>query len=159
MSLTNLYGANYKKSLVTEPFQKVHQGEWGGKELTLVETFTLDADAADQQSVKVGRLPPGAMVLGARIYGPDLGATGTLQLGNSVSINGKATDAAVANSFIKAADSSGQVFDVADGAAAQRGAAIGVRFASSVDVTLLFNGATSGATGLIITVIVKYIVD
>lgn len=158
MGLTNKFGVNFKAALVTVPAARIHQGEYGGKEVTLIDTIVLDADAATLDVVKIGRLPAGAKVLSARVFGADLGGTGTLKLGNSASLDGSLADAAVDNSFILAADSSGQAFDVADGAAAQRGAAIGVtRFTKEVDVELKFVGVTAGATGVTITVIVKYI--
>jgi hypothetical protein len=160
MALTNKYGVNYKAALVTVPPSRIHQGEYGGKQLSLIDTIVLDADAASGDVVKIGRLPAGAKVLSARVFGADLGATGTLKLGNSASMDGSGTDAAVDNSFITAADSSGQAYDVWDGTtAAMRGAAIGVtRFTKEVDVELKFVGATSGATGALITVMLEYIV-
>lgn len=161
MALTNKYGVNFKKSLVTVPPLKVHQGEYGGKIMTMMDSITLDADAADGDVVKVGRIPKGALVLAAKLFGPDLGGAGTLKLGNSASVDGSATDAAVDSAFITAADSSGQAFDVSSGAtAAMRGASIQkVRFASEVDLELKFNGATSGATGLIIYSRIDYVID
>jgi hypothetical protein len=161
MALTNKYGVNYKAALVTVPSARIHQGEYGGKELVLYDKIVLDADAASGDVVKIGRLPAGAKVIGARVFGADLGGTGTLKLGNSASMDGTTDDAADDDSFITAADSSGQAFDVVDGAsAAMRGAAIGlVRFTKEVDVELKFVGVTSGATAVTIYVIVKYIVD
>lgn len=159
--LTNVYGVNYKKSLVTTPAQKVHQGEFGGKKLVMIDQITLDADAADGDTVKVGRLPAGAKVLSARLFGADLGGAGSLKLGNSASLDSSGDDTADDDSFITAADSSGQAYDVSDNAsAAMRGAAIHlVRFVKEVDVLLKFNGVTAGATGAIIYTRVEYIVD
>ncbi len=160
MALTNLYGVNYKAQYVTLPPTTIHQGEAYGKERVMYEKFTLDADAADGDTVVMGRLPAGAKVIGARVFGPDLGGTGTLELGNSVSVDGSATDAADTDSLIDAADSSGQAFDVVDSASSQRGPAIGlVRFTTPVNVTLRFVGVTASATGLIVYMIVRYIVD
>lgn len=161
MALTIKYGANYKTAFVDTPRKMIHQGEYGGKERVCVDSITLDADAADQDTVKIGRLPAGAKVISARVFGPDLGATGTLKLGISASLDGSGDDAADDDAFIKAADSSGQAFDVGDGAtAAMRGASIGlVRNTKECDITLLFNGATSGATGFKVVSIVKYIIE
>lgn len=161
MGLTNKFGVNYKGAYVTIPSVKIHQGENGGRERTLVETFVLDADAADQDTVIMGRLPPGAKVLGARLFGADLGGAGTLRLGTSASVDGSLTDAAAPQGIIVDADSSGQAYDVSDGAsAAMRGASVGlVRNATEVNITLLFNGVTSAATGKQVTMILKYIVE
>lgn len=161
MALTNKNAVHYKAALVTSPSARIHQGDWGGKVRYMEDSITLDADAADGDIVKVGRLPAGAKVIAARVFGADLGGTGTLKLGNSVSVDGSASDAADDDSFIKAADSSGQAFDVADGAsAAMRGAAIQlVRFTKEVDVELKFNGVTSGATGVIIYTRVSYVLE
>ncbi len=160
MALTNVYGVNYKRGLVTVPNKRNHQGDWGGKIHYMEDTITLDADAADTDEVFVGRLPPGAKVIAARVFGADLGATGTLKLGNSASVDGTTDDAADDDSFITGADSSGQAYDVSDGASAtMRGAAIRkVRFTKEVNVKLKFNGATSGATGAVIYVQVLYII-
>ncbi len=161
MALTNLYGVNYKKALVTVPPLKIKQGELGGKKRLLIDSFALDADAAGTEVVIMGRLPKNALVVRARVFGPDLGGTGTLKLGNSVSVDGSGTDAVDDDSFITAADSSGQAFDVSDNAtAAMRGAAIGkVRFSTEVNLTLTFSGATSGATAAVVYTIVEYIID
>jgi hypothetical protein len=82
-----------------------------------------------------------------------------LELGNSASVDSSGDDAADSDSFIDAADSSGQAFDVLDSAAAQRGPAVGIiRFTKEVDVELKFIGATSGATSKVVYMYVKYIV-
>lgn len=161
MAIGSDYGVNYKAALVTVPYVKVHQGEYGGKERVMIDTYVFAAEAADTDTIKLGRLPAGAKVINARVFGPDLGGTGTLKLGNTASVDGSGTDALAATSFIVAADSSGQAFDVGDGAtAAMRGAAIGkVRFSREVDILLTFNGATAAATGATLVCIVKYIVD
>ena len=159
MALTNVYGVNYKAAYQDVPSTKVGGGEKGGVLYILREKFTFDADGGASETVKLGRLPAGAMVLAARVYGPDLGGTGTFELGNSASVNGSAVDALDVDSFIDAGDSSGQAFDVADSASAQRGPAIGIiRFASEVDVILTLTGATSGATGKSIYLDLRYIV-
>lgn len=159
MALGTVNGVNYNNALVAKPPVMVHQGEYGGNEKIMMDTYTLTGDAADGDIVKLGLLPPGAKVLSARIFGADLGGSGTLKLGNGAGSD--AADTAVDNSFITAADSSGQAWDVGDGAtAAMRGAAIATqRFNSAVDLLLKFVGATSGATGVKITSVVKYIVD
>lgn len=153
-------GANYKAALVTVPSARVHQGEWGGKELTMIDTFTYAGEAADGDVINMGRLPAGAKVLGARLFSGDFGGTGTLKLGHTASNDGSLVDAAVDNAYILAADSSGQVFDVADGAAAQRGAEVClVRLNKECDLQVKHVGATASATGKVLTCIVKYIVD
>lgn len=160
MSLTNVYAVNYKAALVTEPGVKIHQGELGGRERVMYDKITLDADAASADEVFMGRLPAGAKVIGARLFGADLGGTGTLLLGNSASVDSSGDDTADDDSFITAADSSGQAYDVVDSASSQRGAAIGlVRFTKPVNVKLKFSGATSGATSKVVYMILKYIVE
>lgn len=156
MAFTDVYGANYRKAYVAEPRQRIQQGEWGGHVKVLREKFTLDADGAAAETVLMGKLPKGAMVLSARIFGPDLGGTGTLALGNAASADG--TEAVDVDGFIASADSSGQAFDVSD--EDSRGASIGIRrFTKEVDVTLTFTGVTASATGLIVYAILEYIVD
>jgi hypothetical protein len=159
MALTDVYGINYKAAYVTVPSSKIGGGEKGGGVQVIREKFTFDADGAASETIKLARLPAGAMVLSARVFGPDLGGTGTFELGNSASVNGSAVDALDVDSFIDAGDSSGQAFDVLDSASAQRGPAIGlVRFASEVDVILTLTGVTSGATSKSIYLVLSYIV-
>jgi hypothetical protein len=159
MALTDVYGVNYKAAYVTVPGSKIGGGEKGGGVQVIREKFTFDADGGASETVKLARLPAGAMVLSARVFGPDLGGTGTFELGNSASVNGSAIDALDVDSFIDAGDSSGQAFDVLDSASAQRGPAIGlVRFSTEVDVILTLTGATSGATSKSIYLVLSYIV-
>jgi hypothetical protein len=158
MALTNVYGVNYLASRVTVPSSKIGGGENGGVKYVIREKFTFDADGGSSETVKLARLPAGAMVVAARVFGPDLGGTGTFELGNSASVDGSATDALDVDSFIDAGDSSGQAFDVSDKDSAQRGPAIGlVRFSTPVDVILTLTGATSGATSKSIYMILEYI--
>tara|TARA_R110000868_G_scaffold268290_1_gene527507 strand:- start:864 stop:1346 length:483 start_codon:yes stop_codon:yes gene_type:complete len=160
MALTDVYGINYKSAFVTVPSSKITKGEAYGREHVMYEKFTFDADGAASETIKLGRLPAGAKVISARVFGPDLGGTGTFELGNSASVDGSATDALDVDSFIDAGDSSGQAFDVLDSASAQRGPAIGlVRFSTEVDVILTLTGATSGASTKSIYMILRYIVD
>jgi hypothetical protein len=156
-----LNGVNYQNALAATPPVRIHQGEWGGKERVTMDTYTLLGDAADGDTILMGRLPSGAKVTGARVFGADNGGTGTLKLGHTANVSGPAgTDAALDNAYILAADSSGQAYDVSDGASGQRGADIGlVRYTNEVDVQLKFSGVTSGATGNVITVIVKYVLE
>jgi hypothetical protein len=160
MALTNVYGTNYKSAYVTVPNSKIHQGEAGGRVRCLYESFTFDADGGASETVYMGRLPAGAKVLSARVFGVDMGGTGTAELGNSASVDGSATDAADVDSFLDAIDHSGQAFDVSDLTASQRGPAIGlVRFTREVNVILTLTGATSGATGKVYYMIMTYIVE
>lgn len=160
MALTDVYGVNYKKSQVTVPYSKIHQGENGGRVRCLREKFTFDADGAAAETIYLGRLPAGAMVLSARVYGPDMGGTGTFELGNSASVDGSGTDAVDVDSFIDAGDWSGQAFDVLDSNSSQRGPAIGIiRFSTEVNVILTTTGVTSGATGKSIYMDLRYIVE
>jgi hypothetical protein len=160
MALTNVYGNNYNDAYVESPQTKIHQGERGGRVKVMYESFTFDADGAASETVYLGRLPKGAKVLSARVFGPDLGGTGTSELGNSASVDGSATDAADVDAFIDAIDHSGQAFDVSDSASSQRGPAIGlVRFSTEVNVIWTLTGATSGATSKIVYMILTYVVD
>jgi hypothetical protein len=160
MALTDVYGANYKAAYVTVPSSK-NNGERGAPVRCMLESFTFDADGAASETVYMGRLPAGAKVLSCRLYGPDLGGTGTIEVGNSASVDGSATDAADVDSFIDSVDGSGQAFDTSDNSAASnRGPSIGItRFSTDVNVILTFTGATSGATGKIIYLDLKYIVE
>jgi hypothetical protein len=160
MAFTVKTGTNYTSSFVTVPSSK-NNGENGAPVRKLWESFTLDADAAASETVIMGRLPAGAKVIMCRLYGPDLGGTGTIEVGNSVSVDGSATDALDVDSFIDAVDSSGQAFDTSDNSsAANRGPAIGlIRFSTEVNVILTFTGATSGATAKIIYLDLSYIVE
>lgn len=158
MALTDVYGVNYRKAYVDTPPTKIHQGEWGGRVRVLREKFTFDGDGGASETIKLGKLPKGAMVLSARVFGPDLGGTGTFELGNAASEDG--VEAVDLDGFIDAGDSSGQAFDVSDKDTSQRGPSIGIRrFASEVDVILTLTGATSSTATKSIYMIMTYITD
>lgn len=160
MALTITTGINYTAAYVTVPSSKYNAGDNKGGVRVMYEKFTFDADGAASETVIMGRLPAGAKVLSARVFGVDMGATGTAELGNSVSVDGSATDALDVDSFLDAIDHSGQAFDVVDSASAQRGPAIGlIRFATEVNVILTLTGATSGATGKSYYMILTYTIN
>lgn len=159
MALTNVYGVNYLASLVTVPSSKIGQGEHGGRKYIMREKFTFDADTGAAETIYLGRLPAGSMVLNCRVYGPDMGGTGTFTVGNSASVDGSAEDAALVTSFIAAGDWSGAAFDINDSQASARGGAIGItRFSKEVDVILSNTGVTSGASTKSIYLLLEYIV-
>jgi hypothetical protein len=156
MALTNVYGVNYANT-VAVPAVKVNNGEYGGQEHVIRESFTLDADAGGTETVYMGKLPAGAMVISARLFGADLGGSATFELGNAASAD--AVEAVDIDGFIDAGDPSGAAYDILDSAASTRGASIGIRrFASPVDIILTFGAATSGATGKIVYMVLKYII-
>ncbi len=160
MALTNVYGTNYKAAYVTVPHSKINSGYEKGQVYSMYESFTFDADGGASETVYMGKLPSGATVMSARVFGVDMGGTGTAELGNAASTDAAATEAIDVDGFLDAIDHSGQAFDVVDSASAQRGPSIGLRkFLAPVDVILTLTGATASATNKVYYMILTYVVD
>lgn len=159
MAFTNVYAANYKNAFQDSPAVKIQQGEYGGRKLVMYDQFTLDADGGASETVYFGRLPKGALVLNARLFtDSDLGGTGTIELGHTAGLNDSTAETLNVDAFLEAADASGQAEDVISSESAQRGSRIGgTRLADEVDVIATFTGATSSATGAVVTVILEYV--
>lgn len=141
MALGTVNGVN-AALIAAVPSNKIGPGEVNGYRTMLYDEYVLTGEAADGDLVNMGALiPAGARVMSAVVKGPDLGATGTLNLGNLASAD--ASEGASATGFISGADSSGQAFQVSGA-----GTNIGHKFLQPVQAQLKFVGATSGATGL-----------
>lgn len=147
--MSTLYGRNYDE--VYNNNGKVDPGEYNGHKKVLFEDYTFVAEASSADILKLGKLPKGARVLSATLKSPDLGGTGTIDVGTLANDEG---DAADQDGFIAAADASGQAVQQAGS-----GANIGKKFSGETVVQAYFNGATGSATGKTIQVWIEYIVD
>jgi hypothetical protein len=148
--MATLYGVN---AALIVAGSKAGKGEVNGHVKTLFDEITMTAEAANGDVLKIGPgLPKGARVLRALVKCPDLGGTGTLELGNAVGAD--AVEAADSDAFASL-DASGQALQDANDA----GAGILHKYLEAVDVELKFVGATASATGKLIQVAVQYIVD
>ena len=146
--MSTLYGRNYDE--VYNDNGKVSPGEYNGHKKVMFEDYTFAAEASSADTLKLGKLPKGARVLSCTLKSPDLGGTGTIDVGTQA--NG--TESADQDGFIAAADASGQAVQQAGS-----GANIGVKFSAETVVQAYFSGATGSATGKTIKVWIEYIVD
>jgi hypothetical protein len=148
-----LQGVNAAIAQDVNGAKKIPSGEHKGKERILFDEYTFLAEAANNDTLDIGgKLPAGARVVGAVVNSPDLGGTGTLNLGFSA--NG--VDAADDDAFIAGADASGQAVLAQPGAGV---AGIGKQFAADTQVQLKFVGATASATGKKIQSWIRYVLD
>jgi hypothetical protein len=148
--MATVYGKNFGNAYNAKPAVNYPPGEFNGLPHVIYDEYTLLADAGNGDIVKMGRLPKGARIIGAKVIGPDLGGTGTLNLGHT-------TDgvlSAQAAGFISGADSSGQAFAVSGA-----GVSLGQKLSAEVDIELTFVGVTASATGKKVQTIVEYILD
>lgn len=146
--MSTLYGRNYDE--VYNNNGKVDPGEYNGHKKVMFEDYTFAAEASSADIIKLGKLPKGARVLSATLKSPDLGGTGTIDVGTAD--NG--TESADQDGFIAAADASGQAVQQAGS-----GAYIGQKFSEETVVQAYMNGATGSATGKTIKCWIEYIVD
>lgn len=146
--MSTLYGRNYDE--VYNNNGKVDPGEYNGHKKVMFEDYTFAAEASSADIIKLGKLPKGARVLLCTLKSPDLGGTGTIDIGTTD--NG--TEPADQDGFIAAADASGQAVQQAGS-----GAYIGQKFSEETVVQAYMNGATGSATGKTIKVWLEYIVD
>lgn len=144
-----LYGKN---ATLIRANKKAGVGEINGHVKTMYDEYTLLADAANLDTVDIGApLPKGARVLSCVLKAPDLGGTGTVDVGTLLNSAG---DAADADGFIAAGDTSGQASQISGS-----GAYIGKKFAAETQTRLTFNGVTASASGKVVQVWINYIVD
>lgn len=146
--MSTLYGLNYDRAYNKNRMMGV--GEYNGHKKVMYDELTFAAEAANNDILKVGKLPKGARVLSCTVKSPDLGGTGTLNIGTPS--NG--VEAADADGFVVGADASGQAVQ-----ASGNGANIGVKFSAETDIEVTFVGATASATGKKLQVWTEYIVD
>lgn len=148
--MSTVYGLNYTAAYVNNG--KIRPGEQNGHKKVLFEEYTFAAELLSGSTLKIGKLPKGARVISATLKSPDLGGTGTIDVGTLASDGG---DAADPDAFIAAADASGQaVHSVGAGAGL-----LAVKYAGEVVVEALFTGGTVSATGKTIRFAIEYIVD
>lgn len=144
-----LYGKN---ATLIRANKKVAPGEVNGHSKHMYEEYTFPAEAANADTLDLGApLPKGARVLSCVLKAPDLGGTGTVDVGH---VTNAAGEAGVAAGFISAADTSGQASQTSGS-----GASIGKKFSAETQVRLTFTGVTASATGKVIQVWLSYIVD
>jgi len=144
-----LYGKN---ATLLRANKKAGVGEVNGHVKTMYDEFTFTGEAANADTLDIGApLPKGARVLACVLKAPDLGGTGTVDVGHLANAGG---DSAVAAGFISAQDTSGQASQ-----GSGNGASIGKKFAAETQTQLTFTGATASATGKTIQCWISYIVD
>lgn len=146
-------GVNYKKVYVDDPSGKANKGEYNGHKKVLFDEITFDQDViADDDIIKIGKLPAGARVLKAVVKSDQMGTTGIFNFGHAASESGDIS--ADEDAFVVGADAGGQAVQ-ADG----EGAGIGVRYDEAVEVQLQMSEATDAANGDTVQAWVEYVVD
>lgn len=80
--MATLYGIKHTDRFVTKPPVPVPAKWFGGRVRAMSDQYTLLAAPADGDVVKLGRLPKGALIVGAEVDFADLdGSGGTIDLG------------------------------------------------------------------------------
>ncbi len=146
--MATFYGANATLSLNQVPTGKVPAGESGGRVRLLFDTYTIAADFATLDIIKMGdKVPAGARVVDAWLAYDDLDTSGgTLDFGWAASAD--AVVAADATGFISAADATNaDVIKMTDNGAKATGQ--GKSFASAVQPQVRIQGDTDVTSGVI----------
>ncbi len=147
-------GSNAAKIASSIP-KLAETGQQNGTRRVIYDTYTLTADLASGDRIRMGGLlPAGALITGCEVYTDTLGGSCTLDIGWEAS-----ADAAVAQNktgfFSAMVASSAAVQGL--GAATATFATFGKVFASPVQISIWEHAVSSGATGLIISIAISYI--
>ena len=151
------YGVNATKVLNQSIPALSEQGEHKGRVQMLYDEYTLTADLAAADIIKMGSLlPAGARVVNMQLYFDDLDAAGgTVNVGWAASAD--AVEAASASGLALAVDvTSAGVVDTVDDYPASAG--LFKKFASPVQIQVATVGDTDATTGTI-KVAVFYVID
>lgn len=152
-------GVNATK-IANSPADLVEQGEQTGRMKVHYDQFTLTADLAANDVIKMGGLlPAGARVIGANMDSPDLdsASAGALQFGWAASADG--VEAAVADGFITSMDvhTAGNTSSLS-GLLQSAAAGKYKRFSSPVQPQVKISGETDATTGTI-RCHIAYVID
>lgn len=155
--MTARKGNNYTGAYVTNPAVKYPPGEYSGEKKVLIERYTLAAAQQVNDTIAIGKLPPGSFITGAKVYiNKSLGATGIFDLGHSASEDESGVVvAANADGIVKSADAGGQaVLKLPD----QSCNALFQRFGLETEIVLICTEVMDGSVlDAVLTVEVEYV--
>lgn len=148
------YGVGHTK-LVASPREYLTPDNLHGRMRIAYDKFTLTADLALNDVIKMGKLPKGARVVGYWLKSDDLSAaSGTLDLGYAASSDG--VEAADDNAFLAAVDVTSATTKGHTDQANMVG--LGKKFSAEVDIEVKVHADTDATSGSIETCIM-YVVD
>lgn len=156
--MATVYGNNADKLLVDVPAQQLDAGDAGGRVRSIYDKYTLTADLASADVIKMGaKIPAGARVIECILKCADLDASGgTLDVGWEASAD--AVESANTSGFYSNVDvaTAADVFLASQNAASPAG--IMKKFSSAVQPIITVDGDTDATTGDI-ELVILYIVD
>lgn len=141
--MAQFYGVNNTKFTQTNPPTKAQEGEVGGRERLLFDSYSWTAALTTGDLINVcDKIPKGALVTAAKVKVPAFGTSGAIDLGWLASDDG--VESAQAQGLIAAGAA---VSAGAPTSAAEVG--VGKRFAAAVQPQLKINnqGATDPSSG------------
>lgn len=145
--MTVFYGANATKRDVTIPSVKIDPGEVNAPVRVAYDEYTLTAASlTTSDSLRLMKIPQGARVLDLVIDAPDLGGSGTMNVGWLASSAGG--EAANATGFHSALDLSGQA-QVVSLIEATSAAGLHKKFTEEVQVVMVPAANFSATSGTI----------
>jgi hypothetical protein len=147
--MASKYSSNYQKAYVDVPSAKIPPGEQSGEIRSLYCEYVATAELATTDTLYLGKLPPGARVIGGQIKCPATGATGIFDVGYQA--NG--VDVADLDAFVVGADPGAAAV-----AAQLAGAGVGKKFTVETTVVLTPSEITAALTGLTVQVWLNYVV-
>lgn len=147
--MASKYSTGYQRAYVDVPSAKINPGEQSGEIRHLYAEFTGAGELATADTLYLGKLPPGARVIGGQIKCPATGATGIVDVGYQA--NG--VDVADLDAFVVGADPGAAAV-----AAQLAGAGVGKKFTVETVVVLTPTEVTAAFTGLTLQVWLNYVV-
>lgn len=148
--MASKYSTGYQRAYVTVPSEKIAIGEQSGLIKSLYAEYVASGELATTDTLYLGKLPPGARVVGGMIKCPASGATGILDVGYQA--NG--VDSADLNAFVEGADPGAAAV-----AAQLAGAGVGKKFTVETTVVCTPSEITAALDTLTLQVWLNYVVD
>ncbi len=149
--MASKYSTQYNRAYVAVPSEKIAPGEQSGEIRSLYTEYTAPAatELATSDTLYLGKLPPGARVIGGQVKCPATGATGIFDVGYQA--NG--VDSADLDAFVVGADPGAAAV-----AAQLAGAGVGKKFTVETTVVLTPTEVTAALAGLTLQVWLNYVV-
>jgi hypothetical protein len=148
--MASKYSTGYQRAYVTVPSEKIAIGEYSGEVKSLYTEYVASGELATTDTLYLGKLPPGARVIGGMIKCPASGATGILDVGYQA--NG--VDSVDLNAFVESADPGAAAV-----AAQLAGAGVGKKFTVETVVVCTPSEITASLDTLTLQVWLNYVVD
>lgn len=153
--MADFYGANYTKTDINVPSEKINDGEFGGQVKIAYDSYSFGAAITTADALYMMKLPAGALVLDVIVKCDDLGTTGDFNIGWQAGAGG--LEVADADGFFAALDVNAAAITVRASDVVAPSAGLLKRFAEEVQVVVVPSENTTATSGSI-QIAVEYVI-